>query len=1003
MNYEKINNLIGWLLALIATCVYMVTADQFNSWWDTGEFIASAYKLQIVHQPGAPLFLMIQNVFSNLAMGDTSRIAYWMNAGSAVCSGMTILFLFWTITALARKVFDKSNIATGGWHIARIMLAGTIGAAAYAFTDSFWYSAVESEVYAMSSLCTAAVFWLILKWDRRADQPNADRWLLLIMYIMGLSIGVHLLNLLTIPALALIVYFRRYQKISTKGIVASLTIGIGILAFILWGVIQYLIRIAAKFELLFVNQFGFDFGTGIWIFAFLLVISLGWGIYYSVKRSKPVLNTALLGICFVLFGYTSFAMIVIRAHADPSLNNNAPDNVYSFLGYLSREQYISEPLIKGPTFDAKVVDVVYGSTYKKGKDRYEKMTGSPRYAYDKEMLFPRVYSDKHPDFYRMYLGLAPGESPTFSDNLRFFFSHQLGDMYGRYFLWNFVGRQNDEQKYVGSTSGNWLSGIPILDNQRLGGRQESSGNSVHPSRNVYYYFPLLVGLAGLLWHIRRDKRHASIVGILFFFTGVAIVLYLNQSPLQPRERDYAYAGSFYAFSVWIGFGVLAIIDVLQRKLSVRAATCLAGLACFLGAPVLLISENWDDHDRSDRDFARSVAYNYLQSCEPNAILFTYADNDTFPLWYLQEVEGVRTDVRIVNVSYLQSHWYVKQLKNKVNRAAPVDTSIADEKLVQGVRDYLPFVDQGITEEVDLDMLLQFMLSDNPKNQLEAQNGSAINYLPARHIKMSVDRENVLKYNVVPKNWESHIVDEMTWEYSGNYVTRAELALLGIIRANNWKRPIYFTNYTPLDKMAGLSKYLVEEGLVKKLMPVRMDGPRVEKPQELVHVDRLYVHATRTFAWGNYATQRFVDVDSRNYMENFVLPDVYARTVQLLSAQGDLRRAKEVAIKAAKLLPTRTYDAKEAYHYGSIVDTLYKSKEIEAADRIVDRHMQFLADNFDYVDALARDKPEAVDVRSVQFAFAALEQYRSILSSSQKDLYASVDHLYHRYRNRFFQK
>ncbi|KGE13976.1 DUF2723 domain-containing protein [Sphingobacterium deserti] len=1001
MRYEKINNLIGWLLAICTSTVYICTADRFNSWWDTGEFIASAYKLQIVHQPGAPLFLMIQNIFSNLAFGDVTRIAFFMNVGSAVCSGLTILFLFWTITALARKITVKKQLNVEPGQTLLIMIAGLIGAGAYAFTDSFWYSAVESEVYAMSSLCTAAVFWLILKWDRRADNPGADRWLLLVMYIMGLSIGVHLLNLLTIPALALVIYFRKKSRVTIRGGILAIGLGMAILAFILWGVIQYLVKFAAQFDLFFVNQLGLGFGTGILCFALLLVSLLVYGIYYSVQRQKPLLNTALLAVCLLLFGYSSFAMIVIRAYADPSLNNNAPDNVYSFLGYLSREQYASEPLFKGPVFDSDLVDVQYNHTYKKGASSYEKMSGAPVYTYDREMFLPRVYSEKHQDYYRAYLGLKAGESPSFYDNLRFLFSYQLGDMYGRYFMWNFVGRENDKQQFGNSANGNWLSGIKAVDRSRLAGEASISANMrMDPARNTYYYLPLLVGIIGMLWHIRKDRKQATIVGLLFFFTGMAIVLYLNQTPMQPRERDYAYAGSFYAFSIWIGFGALATADFLRKKLSLPAAGLTAGLLCAAAAPVLLFCENLDDHDRSERDLARRVAHNYLNSCAPNAILFTYADNDTFPLWYAQEVEGMRKDVRVVNLSYLASHWYVKQLANKVNDAAPVDTSIAPEKLAQGIRDYLPFVDQGITDYVDLDMLLSFVLSDNPKNKVAMQDGSLMNYLPARKIKMAVDKKSVLDNAVVPEGWEDNVLDELTWDYPEQHMTRAEIALFGIIKSNNWVRPIYFTNYTPEDKMAGLHKYLVDEGLVKKFMPVQV--PSEETNEGLVNLEKLYQNASRHLAWGNYGKQRFVDVDSRNYMSHFVVPQLYERTAKLLKEKGEFAKAKEVALVAASILPQRVYDAEETYHYTEIVDTLYEVKETALANHIVDRHVQFLDDVLPSQVALARDQPQSVDVRSLQFGMAALERYRLIVDDIENGKrYAQIDQVYKKYRANFF--
>lgn len=1002
-SYDKINNLTGWLCAILTTTVYIITADRFTSWWDTGEFIASAYRLQIVHQPGAPLFLIIQNIFSNFALGDVSKVAYWMNIGSAVCSGLTILFLFWTITALTRKVFIPRGETPSTWTVIQMMLAGAIGALAYGFTDTFWYSAVESEVYAMSSLCTAVVFWLILKWERRSEEPDANRWLILIAYIMGLSIGVHLLNLLTIPAIALMVYFKKNQRITWNGTVKSLAIGVTVLALILWGVIQYSIRIAAAFDVFFVNQLGLGFGSGIVFFLLLLVGGIIWGIRYSVLLNKPILNVSLLGLSFIFFGYLSYAMIAIRAHADPSLNNNSPDNVYAFLGYLNREQYGKEPLLKGQTFDAQVTEVIPTKTYKKGTRKYEKIDGIPQYNYDNEMLFPRLYSEKHADYYRSYLGLLPNEKPTFSDNLNFFFTYQLGSMYARYFFWNFAGRQNDEQNYGGYSEGNWMSGLRAIDRQVVGGQTDLPESMyANPSRNVYYLLPLLIGVVGLIWHFRKDRRFASIVALLFFFTGAAIVIYLNQTPVQPRERDYAYAGSFYAFSIWIGLGVLGCMDFLSKKFSLKISTITAGLVCLLAAPVLLVSENWDDHDRSGRSLARDMAYNYLTSCEPNAILFTYADNDTFPLWYLQEVEGIRTDVRIVNLSYLQSHWYVRQLSNQVNEAAPVKLSFDTAKLAEGVRDYMPFVDKGIENYVHLDSLLAFLLSDNPTNQVSVQNGRMLSYLPARKIEMAVDKQAVIKHQVVPSNWSDYVVDEMKWDYPQNHVSRAELSLMSIVLMNNWERPIYFTNYTPTNLMAGLDKYIVDEGIVRKLMPIEL--PERQEGQLMTNVEKLYEHATQNFRWGKYGLLDFVDVDSRRMMENFIYPDVYAQTTQLLKQQGDMERAKAVAVKAVDILPKRAYSLNEALTYTDIVDTLYKTGEIDLANRVVKRNVRFVNDYLDYAESLVRDKPEALDVRKIRFSLAALEMYNIILEgTNEKELYAQVNDVLTHYREKYISK
>ncbi|SMG40526.1 glycosyltransferase family 117 protein [Sphingobacterium psychroaquaticum] len=1000
MNYNKINNITGWLCAILATLTYILTADRYTSWWDTGEFIASAYRLQVVHQPGAPLFLMIQNVFSNLALGDPTKIAYAMNIGSAICSGLTILFLFWTITALTRKVYLKEQTSLTNGQTTLVMLAGTIGALAYSFTDSFWYSAVESEVYAMSSLCTAAVFWLALKWERRAHEKDASKWLILIAYIMGLSIGVHLLNLLTIPAIALIVYFKQKESITAKGITKALGIGVIILAFILWGVIQYTVRIAAGFDVFFVNKLGMGFGSGVLFFAFLLVGSIVWSLIYSVRKQKQILNTALLAFSFVLFGYTSYSMLIIRAAADPSLNNNAPDNIFSFLGYISREQYQTEPLFKGQTFDAQVADATYSETYKKGTNTYEKKEGRPTYRYTKEMFFPRLYSDKHSDYYRSYLGIPEGQSPSFSDNVKFFLNYQVNNMYTRYFLWNFVGRQNDEQNYGNTKDGNWISGIKPLDNA-LGTPSESPSETItaDPSRNVYFALPLFVGILGLLWHIRKDRRFAGIVALLFFFTGLAIVIYLNQTPMQPRERDYAYAGSFYAFSIWIGLGAVGLTEFLQRKMSLRTATISAGVLCFLAAPVLLISENWKDHDRTGRSLARDVAYNYLVSCEPNAILFTYADNDTFPLWYIQEVEGVRKDVRIVNLSYLQSHWYVRQLDNKVNDAEPVKLGFETNKLREGVRDYLPYIDQGITNHVDLDTLLAFLTSDNPKNQVQTQQGAPLNYLPAKKIEMPVDKKAVLAHHTVPTEWQNLIVDKMQWDYPQNYITRSELSLMAIILQNNWKRPIYFTNYLPTENLAGLEKYVVQEGLVKKLLPIAR--PQGESQQMLVNTQKLYENAIHNFRWGKFNTLDHIDVDARRFMEGFVYPDVYTRASASLKHAGQLDKAREVALKSMEVLSKKPYSIREAYYYSDIVDTLYKTKEIALANKLTKRNIEFIQEQVEHVETLARDKPATLDYRTIQIALATLEVYDAILQGTdQKEMYAAVNTVYNNYKQRY---
>jgi len=1004
MNYTKINNLLGWLCAVIATLTYVLTVEKTTSWWDTGEFIASAYKMQIVHQPGAPLFLMIQNLFSNLAFGDTSRIAYWMNIGSAVCSGATIMFLFWTITALAKKYFitvNKTAELSQAVFI-QIMGAGLVGALAYAFTDTFWFSAVESEVYAMSSLCTAVVFWGILKWEERAEEPGADRWLVFIAYVMGLSIGVHLLNLLVIPAIALVIYFKRSKQVTTKGAIQALLIGVVVLGLILWGVIQYLIKFAAYFDLFFVNTLGTGFGYGAAFFALLVIGGIAYGIFYSLKKAKPILNIALLSLSFIILGYSSFSMILIRAKANPTLNNSDPDNAFTFLSYLNREQYGDEPLFKGRYFDAQPIDVVdAGNVYRKDGEKYVVAKKKTQYKYDKETLFPRIYSEKHAQTYREFLNLGPNESPTMADNLKFFFGYQIGHMYGRYLFWNFVGRQNDQQGHGSKTEGNWISGIKPIDNLFLGG-QDKLPESVKtdPSRNTYFFLPLILGILGAIWHFGKDQKDATVVGLLFFFTGLAIVLYLNQTPIQPRERDYAYAGSFYAFSIWIGLGVLAIADFLSKKINARNAGIAATVVGLLTAPVLLAKENWDDHDRSEKFLARDMAINYLESCAPNAILFTYGDNDTYPLWYAQEVEGIRTDVRVVNLSLLSSDWYMRQAMEKVNDAEALPINIDKDKIKDGVRDIIYYREHDIPGYVDIQDLITLMLSDNPQNKAQLQNGEMVNLLPTKKMQLKIDKQAVLANNVVPAKWHENIVDTMQWNYSMNYVSRAELSMLSILMNNNWKRPIYFTTTTPEENYMGLDRYLVNEGFALRLMPINV-GLTDEDGTLLANVDQTYDNIVNKYKWGNIANSAYLDPDSYRYISMYV-GNIFGETAQMLLAQNKKDQAKNVVQIAYENMPKKPFLMSEVMSYTSLLDAMYQVGEGKKANEIVERNLKFLKENMAYYMAIAETHPN-LEYRNMRFGLASIQRYQQVLNATNETrLKDEVNSIYETYRYLFEQ-
>lgn len=999
MNYKKINNLLGWVVGIIATLTYILTLEKTTSWWDTGEFIASAYKLQIVHQPGAPLFLMIQNLFSNLAMGDNSRIAYWMNVGSAVCSGLTITFLFWTITALAKKAYvslsSKEEISEG--NLIKIMGAGVVGALAYTFSDTFWFSAVESEVYAMSSLCTAVVFWAILKWEAKADEPGADRWLILIAYVMGLSIGVHLLNLLVIPAIALVIYFRRTSKVTGGGIAKALIIGVIVLAVVLWGVIQYLIKFAAFSDLFFVNSLGMGFGTGATFFSLLVAGLLLFGIWYSWKNVKPILNISLLSLAFVIFGYSSFTMILVRAKANPTLNNSDPDNVFTFLSYLNREQYGDEPLLKGRYFDAKPTDVFEtGNIYRKDGNKYVVAKKKFDYTWSHSTLFPRIYSDKHESYYREFLNLGPDEVPTMVDNLKFFFGYQIGQMYSRYFMWNFVGRQNDQQGQGSFTEGNWISGIKPIDNVRLGGQYALPTSELeNAGRNTYFFLPLILGILGAMWQFKKQQRDASVVTLLFFFTGLAIVLYLNQTPLQPRERDYAYAGSFYAFCIWVGMGVIWIADLLSKKVNAKNAAMGATAVSLLAGPVLLASQNWDDHDRSEKFLARDMAKNYLESCAPNAILFSYGDNDTYPLWYVQEVEGFRTDVRVVNLSLLSADWYMKQMMHKVNDADALPLNIDPEKIKDGVRDVIYFSDMNIPGYVDVEDLLQIMLSDDQQYKVQLQSGDWANILPTKKMQLKVDKQAVIANKVVPKEWEDAIVDTMQWNYSGGIVSRADLSIMALMANNGWKRPIYFTSTTPEENMIGLEKFLVSEGFAMRLMPVAL-AAEGEVTGPITDVEGTYNNIINKFTWGNIANSNYLDPDSYRYISMYA-GNIFGETAQNLLSMGKNTEAKKLVNNAYENLPKRAYLMSEVFSYTTLIDAMYKTGEVEKANEIVKRNLKFLRENMAYYMNIAETKPN-LEFRNMRFGLAAIQNYQRVLTDAkQQDLLKEVNQIFETYR------
>jgi len=974
MNYSKINNLTGWFCFLVATVSYILTLEPSVSFWDCGEFIASALRMQVVHQPGAPLFLMIQRFFSLFAAGDLTKIAYFMNVGSAVASGATILFLFWTITALAKKLVLKPGEELTSSKLIAIMGSGVVGALAYTYTDSFWFSAVESEVYALSSLFTAIVFWGILKWEAHADEPRADRWLLFIAYIMGLSIGIHLLNLLTIPAMAFVYYFKKTPKPTNIGILKTFFVGILILAFVQYGIIQYVVSFGAYFDLFFVNTLGLGFGTGVLFFAILLIGGLVLGIRYSIKHQKKVLNLALLSTALIIFGYGSFAMIIIRAKANVNLNNSDPDNAFSFLGYLNREQYGDRPLLFGPNYNSQKVNLTEGKTlYRKGADKYEVAGKKTDYEYDRVTPFPRMYSDddRHVAYYKDMMGFDDSHFPSLFDNIGFLFKYQIGNMYMRYFMWNFVGRQNDDQGQGSLYEGQWLSGIKPIDALMLGNQSHLPPSIVDSNAyNRFFFLPLILGLIGAVWHFKRNQKDAGIVGLLFFFTGIAIVLYLNQKPLEPRERDYAYAGSFYAFAIWIGLGVLALQDWLFKKITPKNGAIAATAIGLLCAPVIMAEQGWDDHNRSTKMVAHDIAVDYLQSCAPNAILFTYGDNDTYPLWYAQEVENIRPDIRLVNLSLFDTDWYINGMRRKQNGSAPLPITMKESQYVQGVRDVMYYQDANIAGPVELKDIVDILLSDNDEDKVPLQNGTKENFIPTKNFKLTVNPAEVISTGTVSAAEAGKIVPALEWKYNKGYVTKGTLAMFDILAHNQWKRPIYFASTVPSEQFNGLDNYLYTEGLAMRLLPLKADSAASSR-QDLVNTPVLYNNIMNKFKWGNIKTATYLDQQSSDDVSIFA--NLFNTSVSSLIKEGKIDEAKKIVEKYYQVMPDRFYGMRSMMGTYFMAENLYILGETARANALIEKSATYIQKELTYLADVSESKNRFVGGQNVQLGMSFLNQ------------------------------
>lgn len=909
------NNITGWVVFLISAVVFLLTIEPTASFWDCGEFILCSFRLEVGHPPGAPLFLMMGRLFSLFAGGDTSRVAMMINTMSALASGFTILFLFWSITRLVRLAAGYDENISGGKAVA-VLASGVIGALAYSFSDTFWFSAVEGEVYASSSLFTAAVFWAMLRWYDEADDPHANRWIILIAYLMGLSIGVHLLNLLTLPVLVLIWYFRKHT-VTAKGVVWAVIAGFAILGVLNFIFIPGVAKVAGWFELFFVNSLGMPFNTGLYIYLILFVGLIIFSLWYSLKKNRVLLNFVLTVIAVIMLGYSSFAMIIIRANAHPPMDQNDPSDVFSFIYYINRTQYGKTPFLYGQYYSAPPVDVknkVAG--YNRVKGKYEPYYIAD-YTYDKQFmtLFPRMYSPD-PDHIKQYeyWGKVKGRKvtlraggeprqytiPTFGENLRFFFRYQVGVLYLRYFMWNFAGRQNDIQANGNVMDGNWISGIPFIDNARLGNQSELPREyQDNPARNRYFLLPLLAGLAGLLWHYRRDKKGFSLVMLVFLMTGLAIVTYLNQTPSQPRERDYAYAGSFYAFAMWIGMAVMALFELLRKITGERFSAIIPSVA-LVAVPLVMIFQNYDDHNRSDRYTARDIASNYLSTCDENAVLLTYGDNDSFPLWYIQEVEGFRTDVRVANLSYLRSGFYIESMSRKAYKSDPLPFTLPYTKYVEGERDQLP-VEDLVKEPTDIRKVVDFAGSDDPKAKVDLTGrGDFFNFIPVREFIVEVDSAHVISTGAVRSYHADRMLVPLHWKFKGTTAMKDDLAIMDFLAGNNWNRPLYYAVTVPGSTYIGLEEFFILEGMAFRVSPVRIDKPA---PGETGMTDtrEMYDKMMNKFRWGN-AGEKGVYLDENNRRLFDVFRRQFGRLSQALALEGDTTRAVAAAEKGITIVP-----------------------------------------------------------------------------------------------------
>ncbi|MFD2908952.1 protein O-mannosyl-transferase family [Flavobacterium ardleyense] len=1028
-NFKKWNTILGWSTFAIALLTYSLTVEPTLSFWDCGEYIATSANLEVGHPPGAPLFQMLGAFFAMFAMSP-DKVALMVNYLSVFSSAFTILFMFWSLTLLMKRIINTSEDSSNSNNI-MILGSALIASLSFTFTDSFWFNAVEAEVYAMASFLIALLFWLGLRWEQEIDTPRGNRWLLIISLVIGLSFGVHFMALLTFPAIGFLYFFKKYKNITVKSFILANIVIAAILLFIFQLLLPYTLAFFAKTEIFMVNSLGLPFNSGT-IFAFVLIIvAFYFGLNYTKKKGHVFYNTLILATLFILIGFSSWLMLPIRANADTPINENKPSDAAEVLAYYNREQYGEQKLFYGSQFSDKYAGLDATTPYLDDKPNYERDYASGKYAIINtykntkqntddahKALLPRMWSTDHSVNYMTFgeplefrlnpeyshedelLGIVTDfrtaytngdldlkdydkflktygqyliiEKPSFFTNMKFMVQYQFGYMYTRYLLWNFAGRQNDEQGRYEDLKGNWLSGIDVVDEAFIGSQKElTSDMKNNKGRNVYYFLPFILAVIGIFYHAKKDVKSFYVLLVLFLFTGLILKVYLNERPFEPRERDYALVGSFYVFAMWIAFGVYAIFNWVRNYLAPKVAIPVVLVATLLASPVLLATENWDDHDRSGKYTALAMAKAYLDSCEPNAILFTIGDNDTFPLWYVQEIEAYRTDIRIVNTSLYMTDWYIDQMKMKTHKSDPVPSSFNRDQYKGNNRDYSLYVERT-TEPLLLDEMLKFIALEDDRAKITLDSGNKVNYFPSKKVFLPIDKNTIIKNKVVNPKYYDSIVPQIEFTITDKALYKNRLMMLDIVNQNNWKRPIYFSGGSyGEDDYLWMKDYLQLDGMCFKLVPIKTTSKK-PNPMEMGYVDadKMY-DIVMKWDWGNSDSPKiYHDPETRknsiSYRTNL------ARLAEALINEGKNDKALKVIDLAMTKMPF------EYYGYYSMLEPFvtgyYAVGEKEKARALLAKLIKVQQENMTHYNVW---KPSDQNFSYMDIVMD-IEQYRSYL-------------------------